>query len=39
MLTHVHGNLLNVSVQAGPLSVSFHTIADDLDVLEAAFIS
>jgi predicted AAA+ superfamily ATPase len=37
MLTHVHGNLLNVSDLARSLSVSSHTIAGDLDVLEAAY--
>lgn len=37
MLTHVHGNLLNVSDLARSLAVSFHTIAGDLDVLEGAF--
>jgi hypothetical protein len=37
MLTHVHGNLLNVSDLARSLAVSSHTIAGDLDVLEGAF--
>ena len=37
MLTHVHGNLLNVSDLARSLAVSSHTIASDLDVLEGAF--
>ncbi len=37
MLTHVHGNLLNVSDLARSLGVSSHTIAHDLDVLEATF--
>lgn len=37
MLTHVHGNLLNVSDLARSLTVSFHTVAGDLDVLEGAF--
>ena len=37
MLTHVHGNLLNVSDLARSLTVSSHTIAGDLDVLEGAF--
>jgi uncharacterized protein len=37
MLTHVHGNLLNVSDLARSLGVSSHTIANDLDVLEATF--
>ncbi len=37
MLTHVHGNLLNVSDLAHSLAVSSHTIASDLDVLEGAF--
>jgi predicted AAA+ superfamily ATPase len=37
MLTHVHGNLLNVSDLARSLGVSPHTIAGDLDVLEATF--
>lgn len=38
MLTHVHGNLLNVSDLAKSLGVSSHTVAGDLDVLEATFI-
>jgi hypothetical protein len=37
MLTHVHGNLLNTSDLARSLTVSHHTVADHLDVLEAAF--
>jgi hypothetical protein len=37
MLTHVHGDLLNVSDLARSLGVSSHTVADDLDVLEWAF--
>lgn len=37
MLTHVHGQLLNVSDLARSLGVSSHTIAGDLDVLEGAF--
>ncbi len=37
MLTHVHGNLLNVSDLARSLAVSSHTVANDLDVLEGAF--
>ena len=37
MLTHVHGNLLNVSDLARSLTVSSHTVSGDLDVLEAAF--
>ena len=37
MLTHVHGNLLNVSDLARALAVSSHTVAGDLDVLEATF--
>lgn len=37
MLTHVHGNLLNVSDLARSLGVSSHTVAHDLDVLEATF--
>lgn len=36
MLTHVHGNLLNVSDLARSLAVSPHTVAGDLDVLEGA---
>jgi predicted AAA+ superfamily ATPase len=38
MLTHVHGNLLNVADLARSLGVSFHTVAGDLDVLEGAFV-
>ncbi len=37
MLTHVHGNLLNVSDLARSLAVSSHTVAGDLDVLEEAY--
>jgi predicted AAA+ superfamily ATPase len=37
MLTHVHGNLLNVSDLARSLGVSFHTLAGDLDVPEDAY--
>lgn len=37
MLTHIHGNLLNVSDLARSLAVSSHTIAGDLDVLDGAF--
>lgn len=37
MLTHVHGNLLNVSDLARSLAVSSHTVAGDLDVLEGSF--
>ena len=37
MLTHVHGNVLNVAELARSLTVSSHTIANDLDVLEATF--
>lgn len=37
MLTHVHGNLLNVSDLARSLAVSPHTVAGDLDVLEGAY--
>jgi hypothetical protein len=37
MLTHVHGNLLNVSDLARSLGVSSHTVDGDLDVLEGAF--
>jgi predicted AAA+ superfamily ATPase len=33
MLTHVHGSLLNVSDLARSLSVSSHTVGNDLDVL------
>ncbi len=35
MLTHVHGNLLNVSDLARSLAVSAHTVASHLDVLES----
>lgn len=37
MLTHVHGNLLNVADLARSLGVSSHTVAGDLDVLEQTF--
>jgi len=37
MLTHVHGSLLNVSDLARSLGVSSHTVANDLDILEATF--
>jgi hypothetical protein len=37
MLTHVHGNLLNVSDLARSLAVSAHTVSGDLDVLEGAY--
>jgi predicted AAA+ superfamily ATPase len=37
MLTHVHGNLLNVSDLARSLGVSSHTIDAHLDVLESTF--
>lgn len=37
MLTHVHGNLLNVSDLARSLGVSPPTVAHDLDVLEGTF--
>ncbi|MGH8581859.1 MAG: ATP-binding protein [Gammaproteobacteria bacterium] len=37
MLTHVHGNLLNVSDLERSLSVSSHTVAGDLDVLEGGY--
>src|SRR5688572_6584856 len=37
MLTHVHGNLLNVSDLARSLAVSSHTVNHHLDVLEGAF--
>lgn len=37
MLTHVHGNLLNVSDLARSLAVSSHTVTGDLDVLEGAY--
>lgn len=37
MLTHVHGQLLNVSDLARSLTVSSHTVNGDLDVLEGAF--
>jgi predicted AAA+ superfamily ATPase len=37
MLTHVHGNLLNVSDLARSLGVSSHTVSGDLDVLEQCY--
>lgn len=37
MLTHVHGNILNVADLARSLGVSSHTVTHDLDVLEATF--
>ncbi|MBI3402641.1 MAG: ATP-binding protein [Acidobacteria bacterium] len=37
MLTHVHGNLLNVSDLARSLAVSVHTVNGHLDVLESTF--
>lgn len=37
MLTHVHGNVLNVSDLARSLTVSHHTVSDHLDVLESAY--
>jgi hypothetical protein len=37
MLTHVHGNVLNLSDLARSLTVSHHTVADHLDVLEGAY--
>jgi predicted AAA+ superfamily ATPase len=37
MLTHVHGNLLNVADLARSLSVSSHTVNANLDVLESTF--
>ena len=37
MLTHVHGQLLNVSDLARSLGVSSHTVSADLDVLEGGF--
>ncbi len=37
MLTHVHGNLLNVSDLARSLAVSSPTVARDLDILEGAY--
>ncbi len=39
MLTHVHGNLLNVSDLARSLGVSSHTVDGDLDVLEQTFMA
>ena len=37
MLTHVHGNLLNMSDLARSLAVSVHTVDNYLDVLESTF--
>jgi hypothetical protein len=37
MLTHVHGQVLNVSDLARSLAVSSHTVNSHLDVLEATF--
>ncbi len=37
MLTHVHGQLLNISDLSRSLTVSSHTVNGDLDVLEGAF--
>lgn len=37
MLTHVHGQLLNVADLARSLAVSSHTVNNDLDVLESTF--
>jgi len=37
MLTHVHGNLLNVADLGRSLSVSSHTVNSHLDVLESTF--
>jgi hypothetical protein len=37
MLTHVHGQLLNVADLARSLAVSAHTVAGDLDLLESTF--
>ena len=37
MLTHVHGNLLNVSDLARSLGVSSHVVAENIDVLEGTF--
>ena len=37
MLTHVHGNLLNMSDLARSLAVSVHTINSYLDILESTF--
>ena len=37
MLTHVHGNLLNLADLARSLGVSSHTVSGDLEVLEGAF--
>jgi len=38
MLTHIHGGLLNLSDIARSLGVSYHTVADYLDVLEGSFL-
>ncbi len=37
MITHVHGNLLNVADLARSLAVSSHTVSSYLDVLESTF--
>ncbi len=37
MLTHVHGNLVNLSNLADSLTVSYHTVSDYLDLFEGAF--
>jgi predicted AAA+ superfamily ATPase len=37
MLTHVHGNLLNLSDLARSLGVSSHTVSGDIEVLEQTF--
>jgi len=37
MLTHVHGQILNVADLAKSLGVSSPTVANDLDILEATF--
>lgn len=39
MLTHVHGNVLNVSDLARSLAVSSHTVSSHLDVLDATFMT
>lgn len=38
MLAHVHGNLLNMSDIGSSLSLSHHTLAHYMDLLEAAFL-
>ena len=38
MLTHIHGGLLNLSDISRSLGVSYHTVADYLDVLEGSFL-